>query len=168
MIVIGASAGGIQALQELLAGLPCDFPATILIVMHTAAEDGHLAEVLARCTDMPTRLAEHNMPIAAGQVYVAPPDHHLIVVDSRVMLWRGPKVNRHRPAIDPLFESTAKVFGKRVVGVVLTGYLDDGTAGLARVKAEGGIAIVQDPQDAVAPNIRRTHWRTCRWTIACR
>ena len=86
-------------------------------------------------------------------MYVAPPDHHLIVVDSRVMLWRGPKVNRHRPAIDPLFESTAKVFGKRVVGVVLTGYLDDGTAGLARVKAEGGIAIVQDPQDAVAPNM---------------
>ena len=153
MSVIGASAGGIQALQELLAALPRDLGASILIVVHTAAQDGYLAEVLDRSAHMQAVKAEQGMRIEIGQIYVAPPDHHLTVQDSEVVLTRGPKVNRHRPAIDPLFESAAQAYGNELVGVVLTGYLDDGTAGLAAVKAHGGIAVVQDPEDAVVPNM---------------
>jgi two-component system chemotaxis response regulator CheB len=159
MIVIGASAGGIEALQEILSGFPRDFGASILIVVHTAARDGHLAEVLGRSSHMMATTAEDGKHIVAGQIYVAPPDHHLMVADSRMVLTRGPKVNRHRPAIDPLFESAAKVFRKRLVGVVLTGYLDDGTAGLALVKANGGISVVQDPNQAFAPNMPRSALR---------
>ena len=159
MIVIGASAGGIEALQEILSGFPCDFGASVLIVVHTAARDGHLAEVLARSAHMTAIFAEDGTHIARGQIYVAPPDRHLIVSDSRIVLTRGPKVNRHRPAIDPLFESAAKAIGKRLVGVILTGYLDDGTAGLATVKANGGISVVQDPNDAFAPNMPRNALR---------
>jgi two-component system chemotaxis response regulator CheB len=159
MIVIGASAGGIEALQVLLATLPRDFGASILIVVHTAAQDGFLAEVLDRSAHMRTVRAQHGMSIVSGQIYVAPPDHHLTVQDSEVVLTLGPKVNRHRPAIDPLFESAAQAYGNRLVGVVLTGYLDDGTAGLVAIKARGGIAIVQDPEDAVVPNMPRNALR---------
>jgi len=153
MIVIGASAGGIEALQHLLFGLPRDLGAAILIVVHTAAQDGYLAEVLERSAHMSTVRAEHGMRIDPSRIYVAPPDHHLTVVDSRVSLTRGPKVNRHRPAIDPLFESAARSFRRQLIGVILTGYLDDGTAGLVAVKSNGGIAVVQDPKDAAIPNM---------------
>ena len=102
MIVIGASAGGIEALQRLLFGLPRDLGAAILIVVHTAPQDGYLAEVLRRSAHMSTVRAEDGMQIDSSRIYVAPPDHHLVVSDSRVVLTRGPKVNRHRPAIDPL------------------------------------------------------------------
>jgi len=159
MIVIGASAGGIQVLQQILSGFPRDFGASVLIVIHTAARDGHLSEVLARSAHMVATDAEHGKHIKRSQIYVAPPDHHFMVDDSHVVLSRGPKVNRHRPAIDPLFESAAKAFRKRLIGVVLTGYLDDGTAGLAAVKAYGGISVVQDPKDAVAPNMPRSALR---------
>jgi two-component system chemotaxis response regulator CheB len=159
MIVIGASAGGIEALQEILSSFPHDFGASILIVIHTAPRDGHLAEVLARSAHMVATDAEHGKHIKRSQIYVAPPDQHLIVDDTRVVLSRGPKVNRHRPAIDPLFESAAKVFRKGLVGVVLSGYLDDGTAGLAAIKAGGGISVVQDPKDAVAPNMPKSALR---------
>jgi two-component system chemotaxis response regulator CheB len=153
MIVVGASAGGIEALQQLLSRLPRDFGASILIVVHTAAQDGHLAEVLNRSAHMPAIRAEHGMHIESGRIYVAPPDHHLTVLDSVTVLSRGPKVNRHRPAIDPLFESAARAYRRRVIGLVLSGYMDDGTAGLAAVKSRGGIAVVQDPKDAAAPNM---------------
>jgi two-component system chemotaxis response regulator CheB len=159
MIVIGASAGGIQALQEIVSALPRDFAACVLIVVHTAAEDGYLAQVLGRSSRLPSLRAEHGMRIDTGRLYVAPPDHHLTVVDSRALLSRGPKVNRHRPAIDPLFESAAEAYGNRLIGIVLSGYLDDGTAGLAAVKANGGIAIVQDPSEALAPNMPRNAMR---------
>lgn len=153
MIVIGASAGGIEALQHLLSHLPADLRASILIVVHTAAQDGHLAEVLDRSAHMPALKAEQGMQIESGRIYVAPPDHHLTVLDSVALLSRGPKVNRHRPAIDPLFESAARAYRGRLIGLVLSGYMDDGTAGLAAVKSHGGISVVQDPKDAVAPNM---------------
>ena len=156
VIVIGASAGGIQALQEIVGGFPHDFQATVFIVVHTSPQDGNLAGVLGRKTSIPTVKAQDGMHIAGKTIYVAPPNHHLLVYDSRVLLSLGPKVNRHRPAIDPLFESAAEVFKARVVGVILSGYLDDGTAGLAAVKNSGGIAIVQDPSDAEAPNMPRS------------
>ncbi len=140
-------------MQQLLGGLPPDLEASVLIVVHTAAQDGYLAQVLNRSATMVAVRAEHGMPIVQRRIYVAPPDHHLTVQDSRVVLSRAPKVNRHRPAIDPLFETAAQAYGKRLIGVILTGYLDDGTAGLAAVKAAGGIAVVQDPWDAVVPNM---------------
>ena len=155
MIVIGASAGGIEALQQLVSGLPRDLGAAVLVVVHTSAQNGYLADVLARQTPLNTVKARHDMPISSGRMYIAPPDHHLTVEDSRVVLTRGPKVNRHRPAIDPLFESAAQAYRRGVIGVVLTGYLDDGSAGLAAVKSSGGIAVVQDPADAVVPNMPR-------------
>jgi two-component system, chemotaxis family, protein-glutamate methylesterase/glutaminase len=133
--------------------LPSDFGAPILVVVHTSAVDGHLAEVLNRSSLMKTVRAEQGMPILQGHIYVAPPDHHLTVSDATVVLSTGPKINRHRPAIDPLFESAAKIYGNRLLAIVLTGYLDDGTAGLAAVKAQGGTTVVQDPEDAVVPNM---------------
>ena len=153
MIVIGASAGGIEALQNLLFGLPPDFGAAILIVIHTAAQDGFLDQVLRRSAHLPTSHAQDGKRILPGEIYVAPPDHHFTISDSHAVLTRGPKVNRHRPAIDPLFESAAQVFGRELIGVILTGYLDDGTAGLAAIKAKGGITVVQDPKDAAVPNM---------------
>ena len=155
VIVIGASAGGIQALQTIVGGFPPDFEATVFIVVHTAANDGNLATILGRKTSLRTVKAEDGMRVTEKTIFVAPPNHHLLIHDSRLSLSLGPKVNRHRPAIDPLFESAAEAFRHQVIGVVLTGYLDDGTAGLAAVKKRGGIAVVQDPDDAEAPNMPR-------------
>ena len=156
IVVIGASAGGIDALKTLFAALPADFPASVFVVVHTSPEaPGLLAHILnhvGRLHATAVRTAER---IESGNVYVACPDHHLIVEPGVVRATKGPKENRFRPAVDPLFRSAAQTYGPRVVGVVLTGALDDGSAGLWAVKHLGGTAVVQDPNDAFAPSMPR-------------
>ena len=157
IIVIGASAGGIEALRALLGGLPRDLRASVFVVMHVAADSpGILPRMLQETSPLPVAHARDGEPIEPGRVYVAPPDCHLLLERDRVRLSRGPKENLSRPAVDPLFRSAAYVFGTRVVGVVLTGRLDDGTAGLWAVKRRGGAALVQDPDEASYPSMPRS------------
>lgn len=154
IIVIGASAGGIEAIRTLLSALPQHFPASVFVVVHTAANSpGVLADIFDRAGSMPVKYAKRGEPIVPGQVYLAPPDHHLLIVPGKVELTRGPKENRFRPAVDPLFRSAAQTYGPRVVGVILSGGLDDGTNGLWTIKQLGGTAVVQDPEDALAPSM---------------
>jgi two-component system, chemotaxis family, protein-glutamate methylesterase/glutaminase len=154
IVVIGASSGGIEALRHVVAGLPADFPAAVCAVVHTAAESpGVLDAILARAGAVPASTAVNGQRLKAGHIYVAPPDHHLLVEPGLLVVTRGPKENRFRPAIDPLFRAAAQVFGPAAIGVVLTGSLDDGTAGLWAIKQLGGIAIVQDPADASFPSM---------------
>ena len=150
LIVIGASAGGIEALQNLLAPLPSDLPAAILVVLHTSGRSGSLLpQILGRATPLKASHPEDGTQIRAGNVYIAPPDFHMLVQGNHIRVLRGPRENLHRPAIDPLFRSAALSAGRRVIAVVLTGMLDDGTSGLMVVKAHGGVPIVQDPQTAM-------------------
>jgi two-component system chemotaxis response regulator CheB len=151
IVVIGASYGGVEAMQKLFANLPSTIPAAILTVLHIGPHPSQFPDLLNDCSGLPARHARHGEPIRAGNIYVAPPDHHLLVRRSHVVLSRGPRVNWARPAVDPLFRSAAKTFGAGVVGIVLTGRLNDGTAGLYEVKRHGGITIVQDPSDALCP-----------------
>jgi two-component system chemotaxis response regulator CheB len=153
IIVVGASSGGIDALKELVAGLPRGLQASIFVVLHVAPYSlGILPEILERAGSMPASNAKDMEQMEPGHIYVAPPDLHLLVESSGYMrVKRGPRENRFRPAVDPLFRSAAHAFGPRVVGVILTGWLDDGTAGLWAVKERGGTAIVQHPDDAHAP-----------------
>jgi two-component system chemotaxis response regulator CheB len=149
LVVIGASAGGIEALRSVQAGIPDTFPAAICVVIHTSPESpGVLADILNRTGQIPVSQACDKVQLVAGHVYVAPPDHHLLVEPGRLRVTKGPREHRFRPAIDPLFRSAAQVFGPAVIGVILTGNLDDGTAGLWMIKKLGGIAIVQDPSEA--------------------
>jgi two-component system, chemotaxis family, protein-glutamate methylesterase/glutaminase len=151
IIVIGGSAGATAPLKTILQGLPADFSAAIFIVLHIPARSlGILATVTSAATNLPVRPAEHDMSIEPGTIYLAVPDHHLILKKDRMVLGRGPRENMARPAIDPLFRSAAIAFGPRVVGVVLSGMLNDGAAGLEAIKRCGGIAIVQDPEDSIA------------------
>lgn len=152
VIVIGASSGGIEPLQRLIGSLPADLPACICIVLHTGAIS-RLAEILDRVGPLPVKQAKSGEPIKAGQVYVAAPGAHLLLHDSHVILRRGPRENFARPAIDPLFRSAAATFGARVIGVVLSGALNDGTAGLRAIKRCGGVAVIQDPDDATVPDM---------------
>jgi len=150
IIVVGASAGGVQALRELVAGLPREITAAILVVVHMPSfHRSELAAVLMRSGPLPAVPASDEEPIQLGHIYVAQPDYHLLIRDSRLQLWRGPKENRHRPAVNVLFRSAAVECGRRAVGVVLSGSLDDGTAGLWWIKRHGGIAVVQDPSTAI-------------------
>ena len=152
IIVVGASAGGIEALRVLVGGLPKDFAAAVFVVLHTSPESpGLLADILKRSGRLPAVSAKDGERIRPGRIYVAPPDRHLLIEPGVVRVTRGPKENRFRPAVDPLFRSAAQVYGPRVVGVILTGYLDDGTAGLWTVKQLGGTTVVQDPRDALVP-----------------
>ena len=152
IIVVGASAGGIEALRVLIAALPADLSASLFIVVHTSPDaPGMLADIFNRFGKLPATYATDDERIEKGRVYVAPPDRHLLIEPNRVRVTRGPKENRFRPAVDPLFRSAAQTYGPRVVGVILTGYMDDGTAGLWTVKQLGGTAVVQDPTDALVP-----------------
>jgi len=154
IIVIGASAGGIEALRLIVRDLPKDFAASIFVVLHTAPQSpGILDQILARAGSLPATNATDKEQIQPGRIYVAPPDHHLLIEPGIVRVTKGPKENRFRPAVDPLFRSAAQTYGARVVGIILTGGLDDGTAGLWAVKQLGGTAIVQDPEEAVAPSM---------------
>jgi two-component system chemotaxis response regulator CheB len=152
LVVIGASAGGIEALRLLVAGLRADFPASICVVLHVGPETpGILHEILSRSGSLPAVIARNGDRLLPGRIYVAPPDHHIVVEPEIVRTTRGPRENRFRPAIDPLFRSAAQVYGPSAIGVILTGNLDDGTAGLWAIKRLGGTAIVQDPEDALFP-----------------
>jgi two-component system chemotaxis response regulator CheB len=151
IVVIGASYGGVEAMQKLFANLPATIPAAILTVLHVGPHPSQVPDLLNGCSALAAHHARHGEPIRAGNIYVAPPDHHLLVRRGHVVLSRGPRVNWARPAIDPLFRSAAKTHGAGVVGIVLTGRLNDGTAGLYEVKRHGGITIVQDPSDALCP-----------------
>jgi two-component system chemotaxis response regulator CheB len=154
IIVVGASVGGIEALRTIAGDLPKDFPASVFVVLHTAPEaPGVLADIIDRAGALPAAYAVDGDRILPGRIYVAPRDRHLIIEPNRIRLTRGPKENRFRPAVDPLFRSAAQVYGPRVIGVILTGYLDDGTAGLWAVKQLGGTTVVQDPHDALAPSM---------------
>jgi len=149
IVVIGASYGGVEAMQKLFANLPSTIPAAIFTVLHIGPHASQFPDLLSDCSDLPARYARHGEPVRAGNIYVAPPDHHLLVRRRYMVLSRGPRENWARPAIDPLFRSAAKTYGAGVVGIVLTGRLNDGTAGLYEVKRHGGITIVQDPSDAL-------------------
>ena len=149
IIVIGASAGGFEAIRRLVAGLPAGLPASLFIVWHMApAVKSILPEILNRLMTLPAANAIDKEPIQRGRIYIAPPDHHLLIEKDRVRITRGPRENRFRPAVDPLFRSAAYACGSRVIGIVLSGGLDDGTAGLWAIKYYNGVAIVQDPDDA--------------------
>jgi len=156
-IVIGASAGGVQALLKLVADLPANLPAAVFIVLHVAADvPSLLPSILGRDSKLTVAHARDGESIERGRIYVAPPDHHLLIEDRRVRLVRGPKENLHRPSIDALFRSAARWASPRVIGVVLTGALDDGKVGMRAIKLRGGIAIVQDPSEAPFPSMPRS------------
>jgi two-component system, chemotaxis family, protein-glutamate methylesterase/glutaminase len=149
IVVIGGSAGSLQSLKTIVANLPPDFPASVLVVIHTAPDSpSMLAHLLSKFGPLPAKNAVNGRALKPGQIYVALPDRHLTIEDGRVHVERGPRENRHRPAIDPLFRSAAREYGPRVVGIVLSGLRDDGAAGLFAVKQRGGIAIAQDPDEA--------------------
>jgi two-component system, chemotaxis family, protein-glutamate methylesterase/glutaminase len=154
IVVIGTSAGGIEALRVIAGALPADFPAPIAIVMHQApASPGILPEILSRAGLLPAARVTSGEPLRPGHIYVPPPDYHLLVEPGRLRLTRGPKENGFRPAVDPLFRTAAQVYGPAAIGVILTGSLDDGTAGLWAVKKLGGTTVVQDPADALFPGM---------------
>lgn len=154
IVVIGASAGGLWALEELVADLPADLPAAVFIVVHISARfPSWLPHILQKFAKLPAVHAVDGAAIEAGHIYIAPPDRHLLVKPEYMRVVLGPKENRFRPAIDPLFRTAALAYGKRVVGVVLSGLLDDGTAGLIEIKEQGGVALVQDPQEAMFPSM---------------
>jgi len=154
IIVIGASAGGVEATSEIARALPADFPGAVFVVVHIApTATSLLPAILTRRGALPARHPSDGDPIEPGTIYVAPPDRHLMLERGRVRVVRGPMENGTRPAVDPLFRSAATAYGARVVGVVLSGNLDDGTAGLIAIKRCGGRAIVQDPADALFPGM---------------
>jgi two-component system chemotaxis response regulator CheB len=154
IIVVGASAGGVEALGRLVSDLPEDLPAAVFVVLHVGPHwTTALPRILARHASLPVDHARDGEPIHHGRVYVALPDHHLLVGEGMVRVMAGSKENGHRPSIDTLFRSAAARYGPRVVGVVLSGNLDDGTAGLRAIHEGGGMAVVQDPDDALFPGM---------------
>jgi two-component system chemotaxis response regulator CheB len=152
VVVIGASAGGVAALLALAKALPADFPAPIFIVLHLgAAMPCILPQLLSTVSKLPARHPLDGELIEPGVLYVAPPAHQLLLQGNRVLLTQGAKENGFRPAIDALFRLAARAYGSRVIGVVLTGFLNNGAAGLGWVQQHGGLTIVQDPRDAEQP-----------------
>jgi two-component system chemotaxis response regulator CheB len=152
--VIGASAGGVDALNEVVAHFPPEFPAAVLVVLHVSSSGTSvLPQILTRRGPLPAAFARNGDELARGQIYVAPADHHMLVHDGRIQLSQGPRENGHRPAIDPLFRSAARAGDGRCIGVILSGLLDDGASGLRFIKEHGGTAVVQDPADALFPSM---------------
>lgn len=153
LVVIGASAGGIHALMELAHALPKGFGAPVCIVQHVGANRSHLPELLSSHGPLPAVHARDLQRLEPGFLYVAPPDHHLLVEGHFLRLTQSEREHHTRPAIDPLFRSAAHEWGARVIGVVLSGCMDDGSEGLATIKRCGGTAIVQDPATAQEPSM---------------
>src|ERR1700757_4964615 len=152
VVAIGASAGGVEALSRLAAGLSADVPYAYLIVLHVpAGAPSILARIVDRRGPLPAAVAKNGAMLRPGSIYVGTPDHHLLVADHRVVLSQGPTENGHRPAINALFRSVAVAFGPRAVGVLLSGVLDDGVLGLAAIRSRGGTTIAQSPHDALFP-----------------
>lgn len=158
IIVVGTSAGGLEALDQLVSQLPTDLAASIFIVQHMAPHNSGeaLLRRLNRHKAFQAKLAEHGDRFKPGRIYIAPPDNHLLIKETKVLVTKGARENRHRPGIDPLFRSAAVAHGARVIGVVLTGMLDDGTAGLIAIKRCGGVTVVQDPRDAAYSGMPRS------------
>ena len=160
IVVIGASLGGVEALPKLVAGFPADLPAAVLIVQHVAPNTrSFLADFLNAAGPLPAKPAMNNEPLEPQRIYVAEPDHHLMIEGDRVRLTRGPRESHARPSVDVLFRSAAYYAGPRVIGVVLTGTLDDGTAGLWAIRDRGGVAIVQSPEEAAYPSMPQSALR---------
>ena len=154
IVAVGASAGGIDALQRLMVELPDDLAAAVCLVLHIPASSRSLlAAIISRQTTLPVTSAQGGEQVLDGHVYVAPPDRHLRVRAGRIELDRGPKENGVRPAIDPLFRSAAEAYGGRAIAVVLSGSLSDGAGGAAAVDAAGGAVLVQEPGDAIVPSM---------------
>jgi len=154
IIAIGASAGGVEALQTLVSHLPSTLPAALFVVVHMAPRSkSFLPQILTRSGPLPAMHPENGTRIEHGKIYVAPPDHHLILERDHIHLGMGPQENRHRPCINVTFRSAATAYGRRVAGIVLTGQLDDGTAGLWDIKRQGGVVIAQRPEDAAYPSM---------------
>ena len=158
VIVVGTSAGGVQALKQLFSGLPSNLDAVLFVVLHIApTSPGFLPAAFASAGPLPCLHPRQGQRFEKGHIYLAPPDHHMLVeAGGTIRLSYGPKENRSRPAVDPLFRSAALAFGPGVIGVILTGNLDDGTAGLLAVKQSGGTTVVQNPADAEAPSMPRS------------
>ena len=153
IVVIGASSGGMEALRRVLSGMSETVPAAIAVVVHIGPFSVELPQSVRRWTALPVDYARDGESLTAGHVYLAPPDRHLLVDDDHLLLSHGPRENFTRPAVDPLFRSAAEFFGPMAIGVILSGNLSDGTAGLWEIKRRGGIAIVQDPKDAEYPGM---------------
>ncbi|MBI5277225.1 MAG: chemotaxis protein CheB [Burkholderiales bacterium] len=153
VVVIGASAGGVAALLEICAALPPFFPAPICVVQHVGSQPSMLPELMRHRGPNHAMHGAEGLKLATGTIYVAPPDQHMLLDGDRIRLAHGPKENHARPAIDPLFRSAALSWGPRVIGVILTGLMDDGSAGLADIRAGGGTTIVQDPTTAAEPEM---------------
>lgn len=155
VVVVGSSAGGMEALTRLMAQLPADFPAPVFIVNHMSAETTGkpLVQALNRAGSLSCSHATDGEAFQKGQVYLAPSDQHLLLVRGKMLVTKGARENRQRPAIDPLFRSAAVAYGKGVIGIILTGYLDDGTSGMKAIKRCGGTSIAQDPDDAAHPDM---------------
>lgn len=154
IVTIGGSAGGMAPLLELARHLPKDFAASIFIVQHLAPyAPSNLPELLSRSGPLKAAHPKNGELIQPGRIYVAPPDHHLLIGEGKIIVAKGPKENRFRPSIDALFRSAAYVYGPRVIGLVLSGVLDDGTSGLWSIKRLGGLVLIQDPADAQFPDM---------------
>jgi two-component system chemotaxis response regulator CheB len=155
IIVIGTSAGGLEALDKLIGQLPTDIPASIFVVQHMGPENSGSALLhrLSRHRAFQCALAANGEKLRHGRIYIAPADHHLLVKKDHLLVTKGARENRYRPGIDPLFRSAASTHGPRVIGVLLSGMLDDGTAGLIAVRRSGGVAVVQEPKDAAYPDM---------------
>ncbi len=154
IIVVGASAGGVRALTEFVKSLPKKFSGSIFIVLHTPPHStSNMPAILTRAGLLPATHAIDGEPIIPGHIYVAPPDHHMLLEANCILVQKGPEENRFRPSIDALFRSAAYVYGPRVVGIVLSGLLNDGTSGLWSIKRLGGLTIIQEPADADYPNM---------------
>jgi two-component system chemotaxis response regulator CheB len=154
IVVIGGSAGGIEALTVFVANVPGNTPVTMIVVVHIPSETtSSLPLILGRASQMPALHAHDGDPLKHGHIYVAPPDFHLLITANKMRVVHGPRVHRHRPAIDPLFCSAALHLGRRVVGIILSGALNDGAAGMLAIKRAGGITMVQDPITARFPGM---------------
>ena len=163
IVVIGASAGAIAALREIIRPLPANFRGAIFVVVHLPAESPSvLPQILSGAGALKAAHPSDGERIVPSRIYVAPPDHHMLIEPGQVRITHGPRENRHRPAIDPLFRTAARSYGPRVLGIVLSGNLDDGTAGLHIIKSEGGSAIVQDPSEAVFESMPRSALRVVK------
>jgi two-component system chemotaxis response regulator CheB len=154
IIVIGASAGGVETLRELMNQLPANLPAAVFVIMHVYPRtQSLLPEIFSRSGPLPAEPAENGSPIDPGRIYVAPPDKHLVIERDHIHLSSGPKEHHQRPCINVTFRSAALAYDGRVTGVILTGQMDDGTAGMWEIKRRGGVTVVQNPEEAIFPSM---------------